>query len=260
MMSKTDILRFIFSPFLGKKIGQNFFEQLYLFAIKGRHFGGGSVIENSGELFVMSYIQDKMIAKTIFDVGANIGEYSKRLVEKFPQAAIYSFEPIKKVFDILNAKHLVEAFNFGFSDKPGRASIFIHNRHTVASSLYRENLEGFKVKVDEVEEIELQTIDGFCDSHNIASIGFLKIDTEGHEMAVLAGASNIINRGGVQFIQFEIGRTSINARVFFKDFYDLLNKNYHIYRLLKNGLQPVTNYKETDEIFMTTNFLAELKK
>jgi hypothetical protein len=63
----------------------------------------------------------------------------------------------------------------------------------------------------------------------------------------------------IKFIQFEFGGTDIDARVFFRDFYFLLSPKYNIYRILKNGLYPIKVYKESEEIFITTNYLAILK-
>jgi len=145
-MGKKDLMRFIFSPFLGKKLGQDFFEQLQLFAIKGRHFGGGSVIKNSGELYVLSYIADKLklqnrLCPVIFDVGANTGEYSawtvKKFMDKFVDFKVLAFEPAKKVFQLFKRNRnepQIEVFNFGFSNQAGTSSLFMNDRFSVASS------------------------------------------------------------------------------------------------------------------------------
>jgi len=56
-----------------------------------------------------------------------------------------------------------------------------------------------------------------------------------------------------------MGRTNIDSRTFLRDYYELLNSNYRIYRILKNGLVEMKKYSEFDEVFMTTNYFAVLK-
>src|SRR2546423_14886944 len=40
----------------------------------------------------------------VFDVGANVGQSAQRFSRAFPSAQIYSFEPVKKTFDQLQAR------------------------------------------------------------------------------------------------------------------------------------------------------------
>lgn len=37
----------------------------------------------------------------VFDVGANVGEFSKSFGQEFPNATIYAFEPVNSTFEIL---------------------------------------------------------------------------------------------------------------------------------------------------------------
>ena len=87
----------------------------------------------------------------------------------------------------------------------------------------------------------------------------LKLDIEGYEFNALKGASEMIARGLVCAIQFEFGGTSIDARVYLRDFFRLLEDRYRIYRILQNGLWELSSYSEYDELFVTTNFLALIK-
>ena len=57
-------------------------------------------------------------------------------------------------------------------------------------------------------------------------------------------------------IQFEFGGCNIDYRTYFRDFYYLLKENYKIYRILKDGLFELKQYKESYEIFINVNYLA----
>jgi len=275
-MPETIVKKFgrkILSPFLGKFFLQDFYEQLQLLGMKGRNFGMGSMLELSGEQSAIITVANRLKAQglskpVVFDVGANIGEYSlfvdKIFSRYFKDFHIFSFEPAVSIYSELkkktsSVKH-IQPINAGLSNSSQSRTLFINKQFNATSSLYKENLSNFDLKIDVQEQVTLFTLDLFCEQNNISKINFLKIDTEGHELLVLGGAKKMLASGKISFIQFEMGRTSINARVFFKDFFELLTPQYQLYRILKNGLQPINIYKETDEVFLTTNYLAELRK
>ena len=87
----------------------------------------------------------------------------------------------------------------------------------------------------------------------------LKIDTEGHEFAVLRGASNLLKTGRIDVIHFEFNEMNVVSRVFFKDIWDFL-PNYDFYRMLPDGLAQIKNYSPVFcEIFAYQNIVAKLK-
>ena len=127
------------------------------------------------------------------------------------------------------------------------------------ASVYKRKLDHFNIYMNQSEEIEIQTLDAFCKDHKIERIHLLKLDVEGHEKKVLDGASRMLKSGAIDFIQFEFGSCNIDSKTYFQDFYYLLKDNYKIYRILKNGLYQLNQYKEIYEAFSTTNYLAEKK-
>ena len=106
----------------------------------------------------------------------------------------------------------------------------------------------------------MRGIDNFCLNSCIEKIHFLKLDIEGNEYNALLGAEKMLKAKKIDFIQFEFGGCNIDSRTYFQDFWYLLKDDYNFYRILKNGLHPIKNYSESLEIFITINFLLELKK
>ena len=123
----------------------------------------------------------------------------------------------------------------------------------------RRDIDHLGITMAHSEEITVKRLDAFCREHKIDRIDLLKIDVEGGELSVLKGATEMLNAGAIHMIQFEFGPCHIDARVFFKDFFRLLSPRYHIYRVLRDGLKLVDKYREADEIFLTTNYLAVTK-
>ncbi|WP_185963415.1 FkbM family methyltransferase [Flavobacterium gawalongense] len=253
---------------IGQKQYQSLFENFYSISSLGMNIGGGAETESSGEKNALLYIRDKLkkIDKVvIFDVGANVGMYTILLNEVFSEnSKILSFEPSKKTFNKLglNTNHIkhTNLFNFGFGNTNNFLTLYYNQEESGLASVYKRKLDHFNIKMDLKEEIEIKTIDSFCEKRSINKIDFLKLDVEGHELSVLNGAIKMINNHKINFIQFEFGGCNIDSRTYFQDFYYLLNKEFYIYRIVKDGLFEIDTYKEMYEAFTTTNYLAERKE
>lgn len=243
---------------------QNFWETIYNLSLKKMNFGNGGDFSESGELFVLKLIKNKLEKSpnlTIFDVGANIGNYSKAISEIFPEnAKIYSFEPSKTTFELFlkNTKNIenIIPHNFGFSEQEESQILYSNIEGSGLASVYHRKLDHYGINMDKTEEIKLTTIDDFCTKINISHIHFLKLDVEGHELSALTGAKKMIENKKIDFIQFEFGGCNIDSRTYFQDFFYLLKDNYKIYRILKDGIHELPSYKENNEIFLTINYLA----
>ena len=261
------IEKIVRKTFYGKKVLQPFFKTLNNISFKGMNYSNDGTIYESGELKVIDYIKSKRNTEEkiiIFDVGANIGDYSVKLAEILKdKAIIYSFEPspaaFKKLQVAVAAYKNVTINNFGLSDSTKILQLYSNFESSGLASLYQRKLDHYNTQMNVTEEINLSTVDIYCEQNNITTIDFLKIDVEGHELSVLNGAKIIMEHRQINFIQFEFGGCNIDSKTFFRDFYYLLKDNYIIYRILKNGLSEIKEYNESNEIFKNINFFAELK-
>ncbi|HEY9003103.1 MAG TPA: FkbM family methyltransferase [Mucilaginibacter sp.] len=202
------------------------------------------------------------IKPVFFDVGANVGEYSLVLREYFPNAEIYSFEPVKNTFEKLAENTVnshINLHNIGFSDKVGTGEIFntVNSDNTEVASVYKDVFSGVFHDHNELVPMEFQmdTIDNFCRLNNITNIDFLKIDVEGHELSVLKGAENMLLNGQIKIIQFEINTHNVYSRVFLNDFYQILS-DFEFYRILPDELIKIGPYNPQNEIFTLQNIVA----
>ena len=249
----------------GYRRWQPLFSRIEYYCLVGMNMGRGGATSSSGEEAVLSYISKKSHAHlTVFDVGANVGLYTRLIKESLPTTtSIHSFEPTKHAFKQLLANVAglsnVHLNNLGLSDKKGSIELFSDVAGSGLGSVYNRRLDHFGVHNTKKEQIEMTDIDSYCKEHKIARIDFLKIDVEGHELKVLEGAKNMLSTGAITYIQFEFGGCNIDSRTFFQDFWYLLKDKYTIYRIVQDGLYPVKEYSERDERFINTNFFAEKK-
>ena len=139
------------------------------------------VIKNN----LSSYIKNK----NVLDIGANIGTHT--LFFALLAKKVYSFEPNKKVFDLLylntKNKRNVKAFNYGLSEKSGIFSALIPMDNTGGGSLVSKNLKNcFSVKFrlkkyTDILELQKQKID------------LIKIDIEGNELKCFKGMKSLLD-------------------------------------------------------------------
>lgn len=254
--------------FYGKLVFQTFFETLQRISLRGLNIGEGGSITKSGELHALYMIRKFLEHKnpiTIFDVGANEGEYSEAVLKVFLDKPfrLFAFEPSKTAFASLSAnkslKHAtVSLINKGMSDTCETATLYSNGHGSKLGSIYPRTVPGKKFNI--TEEISTTTIDDFCKQQKIECIDFLKLDIEGNELVALQGASKMIEQGAIEIIQYEFGGTNIDARTYFRDFWDILSPTYRIFRILKDGLREIVTYNEKLELFSATNYLAIKKQ
>jgi FkbM family methyltransferase len=250
---------------LGNKMLQKFWWRLYKISLKGMNYDRGHVPFANGEPFALKFAVEQLKNKkpfVLFDVGANRGQYLQMIFKEIKHHSdfrIFCFEPQKDAFQSLNAiagdSPNVVTENIALSNNAGTSTLYKNSSQSEYASLYPANYKQYNTKLSLAEEIKMITLDAYCKSHGIAEIDFLKIDVEGHEIEVLKGASGMLDRGKIQFIQFEFGLASIESRIFLKDFFELLIQ-YEIYRILPGGLERII-YSEYSELFLTTNYIAK---
>ncbi len=263
---KTIIIKILIRV-LKKIKGQDFWINLFNISLRRMNYGNIEGFEQSGELNALKHIKeslDKDPSIIIFDVGANVGNYTKALSDIFKtRAIIHSFEPSEKTYKLFleatkNIQNIIPN-NFGFSETDNYQLLYTNADGSGLASIYKRNLNHFGASMDKSEMVKLTTIDNYCKINNINRIHLLKLDIEGNELKALYGAKQMINSKKIDFIQFEFGGCNIDSRTYFQDFFYFLKDNYRIYRILQDDLFELPTYKETYEIFITINYLAVKK-
>ncbi len=253
--------------FLGKKAFQGFFEKLFFLGARGMNIGGGVMVSESGEEWVLKYLAAKFWGGkkevVVFDVGANKGDYAllvdQMLTSKNIKVNIHAFEPSAVTYGLLAASiknhSNIKGYNFGLGSSETLAVLYSDTEGSGMASVYKRDMSTFNIDFSRQENIKLTALDKFCQGANIETIDFLKLDVEGNELEVLKGAKDFLADNRISTIQFEFGGANIDSRIYLRDFVNLLSGNFALYRILKDGLSPL-NYTEWSEVFVTTNFLA----
>ncbi len=204
----------------------------------------------------------------VFDIGANIGMFTLYVNGVCENANIYAFEPIPKVFEVLDCNcqlytNGTKIFNYGISDTNKETTFTYYPKATIMSGCYgntAKDKELFEnsmtdlndLKMEEKESVEkykseliqerfqkedfkcqLKTLSEVIKENNIEKIDLLKIDVEKSEMDVLMG---IHNHDWAKIKQIVIEVHEINGEI--DKITELLNQNgYVVFIGVEEGLE-----------------------
>ena len=212
----------------------------------------------SGELFfIKKYLSDKSTS-LCFDIGANVGDYSKLLLDN-TKANIISFEPIPFLFkklsvNLSNFSERVVLVNSGVGDKSKMLPIFYNKDNTLLSSFCEKMNRIDYVSFTDSVIVNVISIDAYCRDNNISEIDFIKIDTEGYEKEVFQGAKETFKTIQPKFIQIEFNTHQLfksNSLLYFAE----KLPNYNIYQLIYNGMRKIDAESPYSNIYKYSNFV-----
>jgi FkbM family methyltransferase len=125
------------------------------------------------------------------DIGANEGFFAQHLL---PLAkSVVAFEPLPEMLVRLRATYAgkMEIVGVVLSDHAGHGELRYQAGGYMTATVAASNLAAFESgRVIETVSVPMKTLDSF----GLTNIGFVKIDVEGHEEAVLHGSLNTLKR------------------------------------------------------------------
>lgn len=149
---------------------------------------------------------------TVLDIGAYTGETAEWFCELFPNATVWSVEPVPESFAKLESRGnpRVKPFHFAATNFEGTCTIFLNaaahtnslfpvnsaSRDSIDISTRREEglLNGPTLPENQDQvEVPARTLNSFVIENGLSQIDFLKIDVQGAETVVLQGSHEILS-------------------------------------------------------------------
>lgn len=217
---------------------------------------------------------EKLNIKKCIDIGANIGDFSLEILNN-KSTKVIAFEPLPLCCDKLSHiyKEYTNRFKFfeiALSNKDGFSKLNYGETISGLSSLEKKINKITFVGDSNTNSIEVITkqLDSFINDSEFQNTDFIKIDVEGHEMAVLEGALDFIKKNHIKLIQIEFNLHNLFTKNTIYD-YSAMLEGYVVTQLnLNNGklrmvnpIDPLSNlYFLSNFIFIEKSFFEKYKK
>jgi FkbM family methyltransferase len=198
----------------------------------------------------------------VVDVGANIGRWSRSMlaaasrVGRAADLRLHTFEPDSQAFSRLATAlegTSASLSKTALSDRQGTSAF-----HVVAPGAGRNSLYPIPGAGETAQEsVVTTTLDLYARQTGVAHFAPVKIDAEGHDLAVLHGARALLAEHRIAVAQFEYNHRWILARFFLRDAFEfLLALGYRVGKLTTRGVEFYPGWDADLETFVEGNYLA----
>jgi FkbM family methyltransferase len=200
--------------------------------------------------------------EVIFDVGANKGQFLRRLLQKYPQARIHAFEPFPQAFSALKslvaAHPHVTAHCLALGEMDGSKILHV-NQADDTNSLLANAPEAARYAPPEGQqtlatmEVPVRRLDAFCREHKVAYIDLLKVDAQGYDLRILQGAGALLEEHRIRCLLLEVLFVPLyEGQAYFHEIYDFLwQRHYHLVGLYEINRAPDGSAKWADALFVS---------
>ena len=225
-------------------------------------------------LFLFGNFQNYIIKKTnfflphdavIFDIGANVGSMAFRFAQLAQRGWVYAFEPTNYAFTKLLrnlslnpelAKRIIPVQLFISDQSESNHQIVAYSSWKVDGTASGTHpLHGGTVQ--SAESVPAVTIDSFCKEKEIQRVDLIKVDTDGHELQVLTGAHETLEKY-LPYIIFEIGLYVMEERnVTFEQYFKYLSSfGYSLINSKNSETITIDNFLKQIPLRSTTDIIA----
>jgi FkbM family methyltransferase len=228
---------------------------------------GPNDMDTNGEIWLQHQVVGMSLPSErlhVLDVGANVGHWSSAMLSAASRAGrlddldLHEFEPSAYTFTRLSEaldSPCVTLGRLSLGDQPGLSTLHVIVSGAGTNSLYESPLAGATVGT---ENVQTTTLDDYAERTGLdGEIALLKIDTEGHDLAVLRGARGLLASQQITILQFEYNQRWIYAHTFLRDAFELLVPlGYSIGKLTWRGVEFYPRWDVDLESFVEANYVA----
>jgi FkbM family methyltransferase len=199
----------------------------------------------------------------VIDVGANVGRWSVAMLGAARESGrsgdlrMHVFEPSAYTFGCLAATldgQNVKLQRMAMSDGSGSSLLHVVAPAAGTNSLHAPHGVSSGVLT---EEVTATTLSSYAGQARLDQLALVKIDTEGHDLAVLRGARQLFAEQRISAAQFEYNHRWIYAGSYLRDAFELLEPlGYRVGKLTPAGVEFYPSWDAELETFVEGNYVA----
>ncbi len=214
-------------------------------------------------LFAPGHVQK---LRTIVDVGANIGQWSSMLLNCISPEKLIIIEPLPDAFAVLQEKfgndRRVDLRNVAIGEREGLETLKITRDTTGASFLgpleEMRAVVGSNWTVASEVQVKLTTLDRLL--VDLPEVSLLKIDVQGYEKPVLAGARQTLAR--TRFLLIELNfMPQYDGGSWLGEVHEILTREFGFFLANATAPQVLNGYAAMiDGLYVNPNLVQEWVK
>lgn len=164
-----------------------------------------NTLSNDVQNLVDNYFSDLKEGEVVYDIGANVGVFSDKVLNKFPNTRLVLFEPVKDFCDYLSLKFKekenISIHNFALVDVNRSLSISKHEVNLGYNTISEID------KYGSVEEISGTSLSYIQQKENLPLPDLMKVDVETSEYLFIEGCKDLFKFHTPRKIVIEVGVT-----------------------------------------------------
>ena len=155
--------------------------------------------------YIANFLPDK---PTIVEAGAASGKDTLEMIQIWPEAQIYAFEPVPESYEKLcrqvKGVSNITTYRAALGSQAGQGQMFVSSTFTSSSLLMpKEHLvEHPRITFPATISVLVETLDDWASQTGVEKVDFLWLDMQGNELACLQASPNILQ--GVEAIYMEV--------------------------------------------------------
>lgn len=216
-------------------------------------------LETSGEVAFVRRLAAAGRNGAAFDVGAHDGRYSRLLADQgFRSVHMIEPHPVHtEALEALAASTGYVRLGVAASDRDGSAELRFDPDDLQLASLCHETDQLWFVRNDESVRVPTRTLDAIWNEAGEPDLDLLKVDVEGWEQEVLAGAENLLASSPPAFIQVEVNQHHLLRGQSLLSLSRQLPGDRLCFQLLPRdgGVRPVSVLDPLSNVFAFANFV-----
>ncbi len=139
--------------------------------------------------------------RTVIDIGGNNGQFAEEVFRAFPDATVYSFEPIPECFERLEllrqTQPSLHAYQIALSSEKGEAEFYLSQFRDSSSlqEMLPSHVEAWPhTGVETSIKVKVDRLDSVASELKLEAPMLAKLDVQGHEMGVIEGGRETLSR------------------------------------------------------------------
>jgi FkbM family methyltransferase len=194
----------------------------------------------------------------IYDIGAYRGGWTRLASEVFPEAAFVLFEA-----NADNAAHLspLRHFTVALSAEDGERSLFLPREgDATGTSLYRENSAHFDAGNLVVRKVATLRLDTLVAAERLPPADLIKIDVQGAELDVIAGAKTALSRCEALIAELSLASYNKDAPLIGETLPAITQHGFRCVDICELHRAPAGNVLQADFLFVKPTLFAAMSR